>query len=47
MGDDARMMLRRGVFQDPALLPDADEPFAVGAPMRSRKWPLVHPQTGR
>jgi hypothetical protein len=47
MGDDARMMLRRGVFQDPALLPDADEPFAVGAPMRSRKWPLVHPQPGR
>lgn len=43
MGDDARMMLRRGVFQDPALLPDPDEPFAVGAPMRSRKWPLVHP----
>ena len=43
-GDDARQMLRQGVFQDPALLPDADEPFAVGAPMVSRRWPLVYQQ---
>lgn len=43
IGDDARMMLRQGVFQDPALLPDADEPFEVGAPMRSRRWPRVYP----
>lgn len=42
-GPDARHTLRRGVFQDPALLPDADEPFEVGAPMRSRRWPLVYP----
>lgn len=42
VGDDARLTLRRGVFQDPALFPDEDEPFAVGGPMRSRRWPLVH-----
>ena len=42
VGDDATLMLRRGIFQDPALLPDPDEPFAVGAPMDSRRWPLVH-----
>ncbi len=41
VGDDARMMLRRGVFQDPALLPDPDERFEVGAPMVSRRWPVV------
>lgn len=45
IGDDARMMLRQGVFQDPALLPDPDEHFAVGAPMRSRRWPRVYPMT--
>ena len=43
VGDDARMMLRQGVFQDPALLPDPDEHFAVGAPMVSRRWPRVYP----
>ncbi len=43
IGDDARMMLREGVFQDPALLPDPDEHFAVGAPMVSRRWPRVYP----
>ena len=42
-GSDARHTLRQGVFQDPALLPDADEPFEVGAPMRSRRWPQVFP----
>jgi len=42
IGDDARMTLRQGVFQDPALLPDEDEPFVVGAPMVSRRWPLVY-----
>ncbi len=42
VGDDARMTLRKGVFQDPALLPDIDELFEVGAPMISRRWPLVH-----
>lgn len=41
-GDDAHMMLRQGVFQDPALLPEPDEEFRVGAPMVSRRWPLVH-----
>lgn len=45
IGDDARMMLRQGVFQDPALLPDEDEAFEVGAPMRSRRWPRVYPIT--
>lgn len=44
-GDDAVMMLRAGVFQDPALLPAADEPFAVGAPMISRRWPTVYEPT--
>ena len=42
-GPDARHTLRRGVFQDPALLPEADEPFEIGAPMRSRRWPAVYP----
>jgi ectoine hydroxylase-related dioxygenase (phytanoyl-CoA dioxygenase family) len=42
VGDDATMMLREGVFQDPALLPDPDEEFRVGAPMVSRRWPVVH-----
>lgn len=42
-GDDARFMLRRDAFQDPALLPDDDEPFVVGEPLASRKWPRVHP----
>ncbi len=42
VGDDATMMLRQGVFQDPALLPDPDEDFSVGAPMVSRRWPVVH-----
>lgn len=42
IGDDATMMLRQGVFQDQALLPDPDEDFAVGAPMVSRRWPIVH-----
>lgn len=42
IGDDATMMLRRGVFQDPALLPAPDEHFEVGAPMVSRRWPVVH-----
>jgi len=42
MGNDAKMMLRQGVFQDPALLPDPDEEFAIGSPMVSRKWPVVH-----
>ncbi len=42
-GQDARHTLRRGVFQDPALLPDEDEPFVVGAPMQSRSWPRVYP----
>ncbi len=41
IGDDARLTLRKGVFQDPALLPKADEPFAVGLPMTSRAWPQV------
>jgi hypothetical protein len=41
VGDNARLALRRGVFQDPALLPDEDETFDVGGPMQSRKWPLV------
>lgn len=43
-GQDARHTLRRGVFQDPALLPEDDEPFAVGGPMRSRRWPQVYPE---
>ncbi len=42
IGDDVRFMLRQGVFQDPALLPEDDEPFEVGAPLRSRRWPVVH-----
>jgi len=42
IGDDVRFMLRKGVFQDPALLPEDDEPFEVGAPLRSRRWPVVH-----
>lgn len=42
VGDDVRFMLRQGVFQDPALLPDDDEPFVVGAPLHSRRWPVVH-----
>ncbi|MGI9595516.1 MAG: phytanoyl-CoA dioxygenase family protein [Acidimicrobiales bacterium] len=42
IGDDATMILRQGVFQDPALLPDPDEVFEVGAPMVSRRWPVVH-----
>jgi ectoine hydroxylase-related dioxygenase (phytanoyl-CoA dioxygenase family) len=42
IGDDVRFMLRKGVFQDPALLPEDDEPFGVGAPLRSRRWPVVH-----
>ncbi len=42
IGTDARMTLRQGVFQDPALLPDEDEAFTVGAPMQSRKWPLIY-----
>lgn len=41
IGDDARLTLRQGVFQDPALLPQSDEPFEVGAPMTSRAWPQV------
>ncbi len=43
VGDDARMMLRQGVFQDPALLPEPDEGFEIGRPMVSRRWPVVHP----
>lgn len=42
IGTDAQLTLRQGVFQDPALLPDDDESFAVGGPMNSRKWPLVY-----
>lgn len=42
-GPDARHTLRRGVFQDPALLPEEDEPFVVGTPMQSRRWPRVFP----
>jgi ectoine hydroxylase-related dioxygenase (phytanoyl-CoA dioxygenase family) len=42
IGEDVRLTLRQGVFQDPALLPDEDEPFAIGGPMRSRRWPVVH-----
>ena len=42
IGDDVRYVLRRGVFQDPALLPDDDEPFELGAPLSSRRWPVVH-----
>lgn len=45
VGEDSRLTLRNGVFQDPALLPAADEPFAVGAPMTSRAWPIVWPTT--
>jgi len=41
VGDDARLTLRQGVFQDPALLPDDDEAFEIGGPMISRKWPVV------
>lgn len=44
IGDDARLTLRKGVFQDPALLPKPDEEFAVGAPMTSRAWPEVFPR---
>lgn len=42
VGDDARLMLRQGVFQDPALLPEDDQPFELGAPLRSRRWPIVY-----
>jgi hypothetical protein len=45
IGDDAPMMLRQCVFQDPALLPDADDPFEVGGPIQSRRWPRVYPIT--
>ena len=45
VGTDARLTLRKGVFQDPALLPDDDEAFAIGGPMHSRKWPLVYSAT--
>ena len=41
-GDDATLMLRQGVFQDPALLPDDDQAFEVGAPLTSRRYPLVY-----
>ncbi len=46
VGDDARMTLRRGVFQDAALLPDDDQQFEVGAPLRSRRWPVVFDRSG-
>lgn len=42
IGDDARFTLRQGVFQDPALLPNEDEPFVVGAKVASRSWPEVY-----
>jgi len=42
VGDDARLMLRRGVFQDPALFPEDDQPFEVGAPLTSRRYPVVY-----
>lgn len=42
VGDDARLVLRRGVFQDPALLPEEDQPFEIGAPLRSRRYPVVY-----
>jgi ectoine hydroxylase-related dioxygenase (phytanoyl-CoA dioxygenase family) len=42
VGDDAHLMYRARVFQDPALLPDPDEAFDIGGPMQSRRWPLVH-----
>lgn len=41
IGEDVRLTLRRGVFQDPALLPAEDEAFEVGAPLQSRAWPTV------
>ena len=40
-GDDALFAVRPG-YQDPTLFPDDDEHLTPGAPLRSRRFPLVH-----